>query len=552
MEPSEFERELRDIARRVERIERHLALSSDQPVIEAPAPAGAAAALPPDVSEFLPSLGRALLGLAGAYLVRALAEAGTIPLRAGVAAGVLYAAAWLVWAVRTPPARRVQSALHSLTAALVLAPLLWEATLYFGVLSPPAAALILLFFTLFGLAVSWRRNLMTVATISTLTGLATTAAMLVATHDVLPFTFVLLATAAAVEASACLNHYLGERWLAAAAADLAVLLATWLVTNPYGLPEAYSPIPREWLICAQLALVFIYLSSTAIRTLFRHFTFTGFETAQLAGAFLIGAGGGLRLLPATMPALMMACGIVSYVVSFAVLERQDTSRRNFFTYSTFAILLVLGGSRMLLSGLAAASLWSLLALVCIWSGARFQRFTLELHGGVYLLLALAGSGVIRDAGQSLLAGEGLRMELAAATLLAGICWLLARHSPSAFRLALFAMLLWLGSGVAAAALTAAYHTVFGPQAPHAYCATLRTSVIAAAALALARAGLSRFVYPAMALGAWRLVAVDLRQEEKTALFLSLLVYGAALMLLPRAKRASAWREKEVPPPTVVK
>jgi hypothetical protein len=40
----------------------------------------------------------------------------------------------------------------------------------------------------------------------------------------------------------------------------------------------------------------------------------------------------------------------------------------------------------------------------------------------------------------------------------------------------------------------------------------------------------------MALGAWRLIAVDLRQEEKTALFLSLLVYGAALMLLPRATR----------------
>jgi hypothetical protein len=552
MEPCEFERELRDIARRVERIERHLALASEQPAIEEPPPAGGGAVLPSDASELIPSVGRALLGLAGAYLVRALAEAGTIPLRAGVVAGVLYAAAWLVWAARTPAAQRVQSALQSLTAALVLAPLLWEATLYFGVLSPLAAALILLFFTLFGLAVSWRRNLMTVATISTLTGLATTAALLVATHNVLPFTFVLLATAAAVEASACLNHYLGERWLAATAADLAVLLATWLVTNPNGLPEAYAPIPRAWLICAQVALVFTYLASTAIRTLFRHFTFTGFETGQLAAAVLIGAGGGLRLLPVTVPALMIACGIGSYVVSFVVLERQHASRRNFFTYSTFAILLVLAGSRMLLSGLAAAALWSVLALACIWAGTRLRSLTLELHGGVYLLLALAGSGVIRDAGQSLLAGEGLRPEVAAAAALAGVCWLLARRSLPAFRLALFAVVLWLGAGVAAAALTAAYQITFGPQAPHAYCATLRTSVVSAAALALARAGLSRFVYPAMALGAWRLVAVDLRQEEKTALFLSLLVYGAALMLLPRAKRASAQRQKEFLPPSDVK
>lgn len=542
MDPVDLEREIRALARRVEQIEQHLALPAAEPVVPAlpPGDAGqpdATAVLPSDAAELIPSFGRALLGLAGAYLVRALAEAGAIPIRAGVLVGVLYAAAWLVWAVRTPSARRVQAAIHSLTAALVLAPLLWEATLYFGALSPPAAALVLLSFTLFGLAVSWRRNLQTVATISTLTGLATTAALLVATHNVLPFTFVLLATAAAVEASACLDHYLGERWLSAAAADLAVLLATWLVTNEHGLPEAYAPIPREWLICAQLGLVFTYLASTAIRTLFRRFTFTGFETAQLAAAFLIGAGGGLQLLPATMPALMVVCGIVSYVVSFAVLERQHASRRNFFTYSTFAILLVLAGSRMLLSGLAAAGLWSVLAILCVWAGAHFKRLTLELHGGVYLLLALAGSGALRDAAQSLLEGEGFRPELAAAAALAAVCWFLARRSSSAaFRLGVFAALLFLLAGASAAALTGTYHAVFGPQAPHAYCATLRTGVLAAAALLLARAGLSRFVYPAMLLGAWRLVAVDLRQDEKTALFLSLLVYGAALMLLPRAGR----------------
>ncbi len=571
MDPVEFEREFRALARRVEQIEQHLALRATEPVgevpplVEALLPAGLAG-LPSDAAELIPSFGRALLGLAGAYLVRALAEAGAIPIRAGVVVGVIYAALWLVWAVRTPSTRRVQAAIHSLTAALVLAPLLWEATLYFGALSPPAAAVVLLSFTLFGLAVSWRRNLQTVATISTLTGLATTAALLVATHNVLPFTFVLLATAAVVEASACLNHYLGERWLTAAAADLAVLLATWLVTNEHGLPEAYAPIPRHWLIGAQLALVFTYLASTAIRTLFRRFTFTGFETAQLAAAFLIGVGGGLQLLPATMPALMVVCGIVSYVVSFAVLDGArwgrlqpanstvpdaaspatcpTASRRNFFTYSTFAILLVLAGSRILLSGLAAAALWAVLAVLCLWAGAHFKRLTLELHGGVYLLLALAGSGALREAAQSLLEGEGLRPELVAAAALAAICCLLTRRSASAtFRLAVFAALLWLLAGVSAAALTVAYHAIFGPQAPHAYCATLRTGVLAAAALALARAGLSRFVYPAMLLGAWRLVAVDLRQDEKTALFLSLLVYGAALMLLPRMARAKRAESK---------
>jgi hypothetical protein len=40
----------------------------------------------------------------------------------------------------------------------------------------------------------------------------------------------------------------------------------------------------------------------------------------------------------------------------------------------------------------------------------------------------------------------------------------------------------------------------------------------------------------MILGGWRLVRVDLQQEVKTALFLSLLVYDAALMFIPRLMR----------------
>ena len=41
----------------------------------------------------------------------------------------------------------------------------------------------------------------------------------------------------------------------------------------------------------------------------------------------------------------------------------------------------------------------------------------------------------------------------------------------------------------------------------------------------------------MLLGAYRLMAVDMRQDRKTVLFLSLLFYGAALMAIPRFRRA---------------
>jgi len=86
----------------------------------------------------------------------------------------------------------------------------------------------------------------------------------------------------------------------------------------------------------------------------------------------------------------------------------------------------------------------------------------------------------------------------------------------------------------------------GAEVSDPYCETLRTTVLASAALALAWTGsrrdrpeLSHLIYPVMVLGAYRLLATDLHQDRKEALFFSLLVYGAALTILPKLKSAAA-------------
>jgi len=554
----DLEREFRDLSRRVAHLE-HLmgsagGIATGGPANgEEPLPPATLRALPATTT-LLPVLGRALLGLAGAYLLRALTESGTFSLQAGVAIGLLYALLWLVWAARTPAALRIETALRTLTSVLVLSPLLWEATLRFHAISTWTAGAILLLFTVFGLAVSWRKDLLIVATITTLAGLGTAAGLLMATHDVLPFTCVFLATAAAVEASACLDHWLSERWLAAAAADLSVLLATWLVTNAHGLPEAYAPIPHAWLLASQVLLLTIYLSSTIIRTLLRGFTFTAFETAQCALAFLIGVGGGLQLSnqSSAVGALALACAAACYLVSFALLDRRGSHGRNFYTYSTFGILLALAGSRILLSGAAVSGVWLALAIGCIWAGGFFGRLTLQIHGAAYLLLALASSGALEQAWDFLLGAATWPGQkpaaIGAGALAAAFCYLLAvRHAPGergtgslqAFRLVVAAALVWLAAGIVAGALSV----------------TLRTGVLASSALLLAWAGsrwnrleLSRLIYPVMIAGAYRLVMDDLHQDRKAALFLSLLLYGAALMLLPRiVGQAGSLRRVANPP-----
>jgi hypothetical protein len=207
-----LEREIRDLANRISQIEAHLGLAAHTAESLPATIQASAATAPPDLASIFPLAGRALLGLAGAYLLRSLTESGGIAHATGVAAGILYAMAWLVWAARTPAARRLEAAVHSLTSVLILSPLLWEATLNFHAISTWTAAAMLIAFGIFGLAVSWRKNLLIVATISVLAVLGTSGALLLATHDLSPFTTVFLAMAAAVEISACLDHWLSERW----------------------------------------------------------------------------------------------------------------------------------------------------------------------------------------------------------------------------------------------------------------------------------------------------------------------------------------------------
>ncbi|HTQ57903.1 MAG TPA: hypothetical protein VMI94_25730 [Bryobacteraceae bacterium] len=549
-----LEREVRDLAGRVAELEAHLGLAAHPvepapPPLETPVAAGSAA----DTASLFPVVGRALLGLAGAYLLRSLAEAGVISPGVGSAAGILYAAGWLVWAGRTPASARLQAAVHSLTAVLVLAPLLWEGATKFHAISTWTAAGMLMAFGIFALAVSWRKNLLMVATIATLAVLGTSAALLLATHDLPPFTTAFLALAAAVELSACLDHWLSERWLAAAAADLSLLLAIALVTGERGLPEIYAPIPHTWLIGAMAALLIVYLSSMIVRTLLRGFPCTGFEIAQSVAAFAIVLYGALRLsatdprLAPVIGALVLCGGAGCYWLSFLRLEHRAAASRNFYTYSTFAIVLVLAGSRILLHA-GADWLWLALTAACAIASRVFRRTTLAVHAGVFLLVALVASGAARQTAELLLGGSHDAVAVAPALWLSGLAALIAlafsAQAHPAVRLALAAMASLACAAILAGCLNLGYHALLGATASPAYCATLRTAVLVIVALLLAWAAarwkyteFSRLVYPVMMLGAYRLLVYDLH-EQKAALFISLLVFGAALTALPRLKRAA--------------
>jgi hypothetical protein len=485
-------------------------------------------------SGLLPGLGRALIAIAGAFLLRAITEAGILPPLAGSLAGVLYACAWLVYTLRISPANRPIAVLQGVTAASILAPLLWEATVRFHTLTPAAAAAILALFIAIGQVVAWQRDLAIVARVVALVGSATAVALVVATLDPVPFALALLFDAAVVEYGASRDRALAARWIIALAAAFCAFLLVYLVTRPQGVPEGYAPIPIAIVLSILGALVAVYGSSTVARTLLRRLRICWFEIAQVVVIVAVLIGSVLRLAPGVavvMGTVCLAAAMFCYVAACTGLARRPW--RNFHAYATFAALLAATGSLLVFSGWVLALLWMSFALVAVWLGEKRGSNALRLHGAFYLTASAQVSGLLAWPPSPPAAGL---CAAGAALAYAVILWM-RRGKPVAWteRVAAFvvaAILSWsfvgLGYSIHLDARSAS---------------TVHTALVCLAAVALAWFG-SRWnlneviwlLYPWMIFGMFKLVAEDLRRGGSSIFSLSLLIYGGTLIVLPRLVR----------------
>lgn len=535
----ELNHAIQDLRRRVEALERRtesvglpVELSSE---LRLPAVESSASEIS---SGLLAGIGRVLLGLAGAYLLRAITEANLLPHLVGTLAGALYACAWLILFRRPSAENRWVAPLHGLTASAILAPLLWEATIRFHTLTPSGAAAILAVFIFLGQIFAWRRDLSTLAGIIALAGSATAIALIIATLDPIPFSIALAISAATVEYGAWRDRLLNTRWIIALASDFCAFLLFHLLTRPQGLPEGYAPVPVTWVFAIGWALVAVYLTSTTIRTLARGLAMGWFEIGQLVTIVALAMGGTLRLVHGMgAVALVIGAGCLVTATGCYVASGMVQTRgldRNYYAYATFAFVLALVGSGLLVSGLPLAILWSVLALATAWIGERRRNNLLRVHGALYLAAAAAASGLMNWSPP--LASAAL-MGVASALVYILILWKRAgktlpwpERAPSAIAAGLLCWsLVGLASGSEIASrLSAPFNS------------TLRTVVISALAIVLAwlgsRRGLKELVwllYPWMAFGAIKLILEDFGQGQSATLFVSLLVYGAALITLPR-------------------
>ncbi len=517
----------------------------------APAPPPSAAAAPalpaPLAGSLLASLtaaGRSCLVLGGAFLLRSFTEAGTLPGRVGVLLGLLYALVWLVAADRSAARdRRLGAVFHGLTAALIAYPLVWEATARLAVLSPAAAAALGGLCTAGLLAVAARGDLPVLAWCGVLASLASSA-LLVPTGAVLPFALLSLVLFLAAGTPGASRLWPGLVWPAALGADLFVWLALTLASRAGGPPEPYAPLPPGAGLGLAGALLLASVGGGLFRVLARREEATPLDFLQIPAAILLGFYASAGLARGLGPAAALLLALATYGTGL----RASGSVRTSLLYTTVGLGLTIWGGSLLLLGNARAAVWEALALVLAAAGGRAGRPLLGVHAVACLGLGAEASGFLAAARRAFLGQAGpdplSAATLAAPTAAAVACLLLSRGEPA--RGVRRATVLTLGLFATAGAGLVGVRLLAGPSAgPHGL-ALARTAVLSAAALAVAalrRTGRLVFLadlgYPLLVLGGVKLVLEDLPNGRPATLFGAFILYGVALLGVPRLLRRRA-------------
>ena len=497
-------------------------------------------------------VGKSMLGIAGAYLLRAIAESTTFPRALVVAIALAYAFLWLLAAARVKTEAKFASTAYAGTSVLILIPMLWELTLRFSVFSAAMTAGVLAIFVIASFFLAWKCHFAEVTWVTTAACSTSALIMAVATRDLAPFIVAILVMAIANEYAAALDRRSTPRLWIALAADIAVCARVYIASRPADARMDYKPINEWLLLTAGPMLLLLYGASATARTILRGRRITFFEGAQTLVAFMLAAWSMLafRSGAGALP-LGLLCLLAS-VVGYALVYRRfgaSAQQRNFRVYAAGSAALFLTGVYLSLPTYWLVLAFTLAAIAATIVGVRSEHLTLEFHGVVFLWAAALSSGLLLYIAHNF-AGIVPISPTEPISIVAGaavVSYTLERRFQADQWQHYFLDVL---SAILAVGATAAF-LVYGlvrltqvaitPGASHV--AVIRTVITCALALLLAYSGsrwqrkeLGWLAYGALAFVASKLVFEDMRHGHLGFTAVSISLYAITLMSVPRLVR----------------
>lgn len=519
-------------------------------------PAASAGGVP--LQQWLALVGRTLVVLGGAYLLRALTDSHALSAPVGVALGLLYGAPWLLLAARAGARGAQLDALcHALATALIGYPLVWEATLRFGVLAPAQSAALLGALTVAALVLSAVTRLHGLAWVVTFGAVGSAGGLALATRDWNSYTLLAIGLGLGTLWLGYIREWGDLRWLAAAGANLMLVFAIDRA--------ALTAAPGGALLVLLLAFAG-YLGSFFVRTIAGTHRVRVFEGAQSAAVIVMALGGSLYLLLSSGRTLAvgvaaLVLGLSAYALAFAF-ARQRRDATTFFFWALFGLVLSAAGIAICAGAVTGSLVYAATAATLAVVARRRGSLTLSLHAAICAIAASVASGLFALASSALMVSPAAGWRsLDAVALLALLAIAVAVLTPARPRvglrgvdpvegamdgtriprLVLVGVLVWTSMGVA---VWAAASSIGDPRGVDiSLLATLRTAILVAATLVLAR--VARYaagreagwlMYPLLVATGLKLVFVDLLLGRPQTLFAALALYGFALIVAPRLLR----------------
>jgi hypothetical protein len=495
--------------------------------------------------------GRAFLAFGGAFVLRALTESQTIGPKAGVWLGIGYAIAWLAAAVWSAGASRLLNSWLTLAIGL---PLVLEAAGRFRLLSVGAGVTALGLVAGLPLLFGWLRRLPSVAAGAAVGGAVVSLAAGLSTGHFLPFAALNILFGVGALWSAWHRDWPGLAWLSAGAVNLTMLVTA---IRACVRPPLDPPLGAEAVLAGFGVL---YLGSFVLRTLIHERTVHAFEVAQTLAVMVLGFGGaiavarvnGLGLITIGLPAVIAGIGL--YAQSFLRVAARRGYGGDFHYYGFTAFGLLLAGVTVVLPAALLPAVTAAGALALAGLASHLRQTPLTLQAAIALAIAAAESGLLTVAFSSWTGRletwpafgwpAGLVLAVAAISYAAPAVTRLDRDGFSVTARVLIGAL--LACGAACLALLAAGPVMAGrPPAPGVL-ATVRTVILTASAVLLARLGrgsrwreLGWIAYAALAFTGLKILIEDVPRSQAATLFIALAAYGLALILTPRMMRSQA-------------
>ncbi|MGM0578625.1 MAG: hypothetical protein ACQEXJ_23070 [Myxococcota bacterium] len=503
--------------------------------------------------------GRTLVVLGGAFMLRALTEAGTLGESVGVLLGLAYASAWIVMANRAGRVHAdVDAAFHGAAACIIAYPLLWESSARLGILPPVAAAMVFVGFSGGLLYLAWRRTLRALAWIVAGVALPTGLLLLIGTGAHYAFVAALGLGAAVVVAASHHRDWPIIRLAVGAAVDM-LAVVTFLLVEPGG----QGGVAPALAAAVAGAVVVVFVGAFFVIHLGRGARMELPDGAQLLVALGLGLWAALSFAApgALWSWLVAGAAGAGATVAYRASHVAGGSwpRGTVLAAEAVASALAVIGLACLLSGPALGVALAGVALGIAWPAGRRAHGLLPAHVAVLALAAVFASGAASWVTTTLYAAaEGLPTGLPPTVLgtlgLVGLAYLALRRDPVPERQRPLwvdpatVMLAVVALGVAAAGVALLAPIIAGADRDPGALAVTRTAALTALIWLLAplhrlvrvrRLELSRTVYVLVAAAALKLLVDDFPHAGADMLTVSFVLLGVSLLFLPRLLRRPA-------------